>query len=77
MTSHNFEHLPSNPGSYNDFLEATGLEPGPGAIVALSAALDIYKQDLIEARGLSSLEELHSSPLKLVGVRVDPSSLRS
>lgn len=62
--------LPTNPGSYNDFLARTGMESGPAAIVAMSVEIQAHMDALVTARGLSGREELHSSPFtasKLVG----------
>lgn len=55
--------LPSNPGSYNDFLERTGMEPGMDAIRAMSEEVQQFKQDLVLVRGLKDTEELRRMPL--------------
>lgn len=55
-------NLASNPGSWNDFLERRGMQPGPEAFQALSEELAVYKAELAEIRGIS-LDDLHSSPL--------------
>ncbi len=62
--------LPTNPGSYNEFLARTGMESGPAAVEAMSVEIQAHMDALVAARGLSSREELHSSPFtasKLVG----------
>lgn len=58
--------LPSNPGSYSEFLENNNLESGPEALQLLSTAMNKYRQDLIAARGLQGPEELHTAPLTFV-----------
>lgn len=55
-------NLASNPGSWNDFLERTGMQPGPEAFRALSEELAVFRSELADIRGIS-LEELHSRPL--------------
>ena len=56
--------LPSNPGSWNEFLARTGMQPGPEAFAALHEELKVFRADLAQERGIP-LEELHSSPLTL------------
>lgn len=58
--------LPSNPGSYNDFLTRTGMQPGTEALERLGEELATFRQDLVAVRGLDSLEELHAAPLDFV-----------
>lgn len=55
--------LPSNPGSYNDFLARTGMEPGMDAIAAMSDQVQKLREDLVLVRGLTDTEELHRMPL--------------
>jgi hypothetical protein len=62
---HMFE-LPSNPGSYNEFLESNNLQHSPEALQMLSEAMDKYRQDLIAIRGLEGPEELHVAPLDFI-----------
>lgn len=51
--------LPTNPGSYNEFVNEHHLEAGIGALAQYSDALASYRSELAEAHGITR-EDLHA-----------------